>query len=211
MRPVLVALLIASTAAAQDAPSFVRHVRLLLEREGNKAATDQDLRKELLSRRDEEQRLRLKAIDDAKKGTVAADLEKRLEDVDRANREWLKGIVEKKGWPGQTLVGFDGADAAWLLVQHADPDPAFQKTALRLLEEAVKRKDARPTHLAYLTDRVLTGEGKKQLYGTQFTMKDGRLEPRPIQDEVNVDKRRAEVGLPPLAEYRKQMEKAYGK
>ena len=194
-----------------DGSSTVRHLRRACERAANSAAADQDLRKELLRRRDEEQRLRFQTIDAQKQGPIPADLLKRLTDVDRANREWLRGFIDKKGWPGQKLVGFDGSDAAWLLVQHADADPAFQKQCLTLLEAAVKRRDARPTHLAYLTDRVLSGEGKKQVYGTQFTTKDGRLEPRPIEDEANVDRRRAAVGLRPLAEYRKQMEKLYGK
>jgi len=211
MRSILVLLVVTSAAAAEDGSSLMRRIRLWLEKEGNKVATDQELRKELLRRRDEEQKLRFQAIDAGKKGPLPADLMKQLTDADKGNREWLKGIVERKGWPGQSMVGFDGSDAAWLLAQHADPDRAFQKQALKLLEDAVKRKDARPTHLAYLTDRVLSGEGKKQVYGTQFTMKDGKLEPKPIEDEANVDKRRAEVGLPPLAEYRKQMEKVYGK
>jgi len=211
MRTVLIVLLLAATAAAQDGTSLMRRMRLLLEKEGNKAATDQVLRKELLRRRDEEQKLRHQMIEAGKKGLVPADLAKQLADTYRANREWFKGVVEKKGWPGQTTVGFDGEDAAWLLTQNADPDPAFQKQALKLLEEAVKRKDARPVHVAYLTDRVLAGEGKKQPYGTQFMLKDGKMDPRPIEDEANVDKRRAEVGLVPLAEYRKQLEQIYGK
>jgi len=211
MRPVVFVLVLASTGAAQDGPSLMRRMRLLLEKEGNKTATDQELRRDLLRRRDEEQKLRFQAIEASKKGHIDADLEKRLTEADRSNREWLKGVIEKKGWPGQALVGFDGSDAAWLLAQHADPEPQFQKQALKLLDDAVKRKDARPVHLAYLTDRVLAAEGKKQLYGTQFTVKDGKLEPKPIEDESNVDRRRAEVGLPPLAEYRKQMEKTYGK
>ena len=65
-------------------------------------------------------------------------------------------------------------------------------------------------NLALLTDRVLLAEGKKQLYGTQFTFVNGKLKPHPIQDEANVDKRRAEAGLPPLAEYAKMLEKVYG-
>ena len=185
----------------------------ILQRKANEAASDQDLRKELLRRKDEEQKLRLKMIEAMKDKEKKVDpkLLDELSDADQANREWLKGVIDKKGWPGQALVGFDGSDAAWLLTQHADPDPAFRKRALKLLEEAVKRKDARPVHLAYLTDRVLSGEGKKQVYGTQFTVIDGRHEPKPIEDEANVDRRRAEVGLQPLAEYRKQIEKLYGK
>jgi hypothetical protein len=54
-------------------------------------------------------------------------------------------------------------------------------------------------------------EKKKQRYGTQFRMTDGKLEPSPIEDEANVDRRRKEVGLPSLAEYRKTIEEIYGK
>ena len=35
------------------------------------------------------------------------------------------------------------------------------------------------------------------------------MEPYPIEDEANVDQRRKEVGLPPLAEYRKMIEGLY--
>lgn len=41
----------------------------------------------------------------------------------------MKAIVEAHRWPGRILVG-DGAQAAWLLVQHTDRDPAFSEPAL---------------------------------------------------------------------------------
>ena len=94
---------------------------------------------------------------------------------------------------------------AFLLVQHADADKEFQKKCLELLKEAVAKKQALPTDYAYLTDRVLVGEGKKQLYGTQLMPKDGKLVPQPIEDEANVDARRKELGLPPLADYLKMV------
>jgi hypothetical protein len=42
----------------------------------------------------------------------------------RENAEWLKGVISEHGWPGRSLVGENGSDAAWLLVQHADHLPA---------------------------------------------------------------------------------------
>jgi hypothetical protein len=65
-------------------------------------------------------------------------------------------------------------------------------------------------HLASLTDRVLLAEGKKQLYGMMFDTKDGTLVPKPIEDEANVDKRRAELGMQPLAEYLRRSMKSRG-
>lgn len=133
----------------------------------------------------------------------------RMKAVDEDNTKWLKGVVEKDGWPSNTRVGKDSAHAAWLLVQHADADPKFQRRCLDLMARLPK-DEVSQSDLAYLTDRVLLAEGKKQLYGTQFTSVDGKWKPRPLQDEAHVDKRRAEVGLTPLAEYTKLIEQQYG-
>ena len=104
------------------------------------------------------------------------------------------------------MVGEDGALAAFLLVQHADRDPQFQKKCLPLLEAAVRVGEASASNLAYLTDRVLIAEGKPQRYGTQFQTVGGKSAPFPIEDAENVDARRNAVGLGPLAEYAKQIE-----
>jgi len=129
--------------------------------------------------------------------------------VDEDNTKWIESVVEKHGWPTSTLVGKDGAEAAWLLVQHADAEPKLQRRCLDLMA-TLQKDEVSQSNLAYLTDRVLLAEGKKQLYGTQFTVVDGKWKPRPLEDEANVDKRRAEVGLPPLAEYAKMIEQEYG-
>ena len=92
----------------------------------------------------------------------------KMKAVDEDNTKWLKGIVEQHAWPTNTLVGKDGASAAWLLVQHADADPKFQRRCLDLMAKLPK-DEVSQSNLAYLTDRVLLAEGKKQLYGTQFT------------------------------------------
>ena len=128
--------------------------------------------------------------------------------IDTENTERLGQIVERHGWPMSTLVGKDGAKAAWILVQHADLSPKFQRKCLDLMAKA-PRDEIDQRDFAYLTDRVLLAEGKKQVYGTQFTMKNGKCDPRPLEDEANVDQRRKEVGLPPLAEYLKESEDFY--
>jgi hypothetical protein len=138
-----------------------------------------------------------------------AETLKKGKDIDRKNTVRMKEIIKKHGWPGKSLVGDDGAHAAWLLVQHADEDREFQKRCLTLLERAVQAKQASGIDLAYLTDRVLVAENKKQVYGTQFRSVDGKLEPNPIEDEKNVDRRRKEVGLPSMDEYRKMMAEMY--
>jgi hypothetical protein len=73
----------------------------------------------------------------------------------------------------------------------------------------VPRDEISLRDVAYLTDRVLLAEGKKQVYGTQFTLVDGKCKPRPLEDEANVDERRKKVGLPPLAQHFKDAEDFY--
>ena len=53
-----------------------------------------------------------------------------MQQADTENTAWLKGIVNKQGWPTISDIGKDGFNAAWLLVQHADTDRAFQKQCL---------------------------------------------------------------------------------
>ena len=118
----------------------------------------------------------------------------------------MKSIVDQYGWPGKSIVGSDGANAAWLLVQHSDLDCAFQKRCLRLMEQVAEGEVERQ-HIAYLTDRILVSEGKKQRYGTQFGPA-GTL--RPIEDEDTVDVRRKDVGLSPLKEYVETDHRYYG-
>ena len=126
--------------------------------------------------------------------------------IDTQNKKRMMEIIAQYGWPGQTLVGKDGANAAWLLVQHADMDRPFQQKCLDLMK-AMPAGEVEKKQIAYLTDRVLVGQKKKQVYGTQL---DGKFEPQPIEDPDNVDKRRAEMGLGTMAEYLKQARKAYG-
>lgn len=132
-----------------------------------------------------------------------------LRRIDSENTDYLKKIVDQHGWPTYTLVGKDGANAAWLLVQHADLSPKFQRKCLDLMTQ-IPRDEISQQDVAYLTDRVLLAEGKKQVYGTQFTLMNGEYGPRPLEDESNVDQRRKEVGLSPLAQYAAEVKAIYG-
>jgi len=126
--------------------------------------------------------------------------------IDADNTAYMKTVIDKYGWPGESMVGEDGALAAFLMVQHADKDSQFQKKCLPLLEAAVQAGEVSAGNLAYLTDRVLIAEGKPQRYGSQFQTVDGKSVPFPIEDPANVDARRKAVGLGPLAEYAKEIE-----
>ena len=118
--------------------------------------------------------------------------------IDEENRTRLKKIVEQYGWPTITMVGKDGAFAAWLLVQHSDADPQFQATALKLMEPLLEKREALRENYAYLFDRL----NRPQRFGTQGSCKSkGLWAPREIENPAEVDRRRTEVGMQPLAEY----------
>lgn len=107
-------------------------------------------------------------------------------DRDQANTEWLSAHVAAEGWPSRTKVGDEAAGAAWLLAQHADLNPAFQLTALRLMERLAATGDVDLRNLAMLTDRVQLRLVGKQKYGTQWTCKDGKRTPLPLMNSVEV-------------------------
>ncbi|MFI9582652.1 DUF6624 domain-containing protein [Streptomyces sp. NPDC052236] len=120
--------------------------------------------------------------------------------LDRANAHVLRRIVLTHGWPGRSLVGEEAARAAWLIALHADDDPAFQLSALRLINEAVRHGEATLQQWAHLYDRCCVHQGRPQLYGTQHRYGPAGLVPHPIAEPHNLDARRASVGLPPYAE-----------
>lgn len=128
--------------------------------------------------------------------------------VDAKHTERMKVIVAEIGWPTFSKVGIEGASNAWLLVQHADHDVDFQEHCLKLMEEA-PTGEVDITDIAYLTDRVCVNRGRNQLYGTQFTQRDGKHIPRTIEDEVNVDIRRAKIGMGPISEQIELMYRSY--
>lgn len=126
------------------------------------------------------------------------------EGVDARNTVRMKEVVAEIGWPTVSKVGKQPSFHAWLLVQHADRDLAFQQECLALMkQEPVAEVDQRNT--AMLEDRVRTHTGRLQLYGTQFRPVEGKHVPLPIEDPEHVDERRAAMGLDTLEENIAQM------
>lgn len=134
-------------------------------------------------------------------GSLYLGYHPRMESVHRRNAARLTGIIDRVGWPGRTMVGADGAHAAWILAQHAIGDPALQRRVLQILRKAAAQGEATVLEVAMLEDRIRVSEGKPQRYGTQYDWDEhGEMSPLPVDDPEHVDERRRAVGLSPLHE-----------
>ncbi|MBC3787903.1 DUF6624 domain-containing protein [Spirosoma utsteinense] len=122
---------------------------------------------------------------------------------DSINLIKIEQIIQQYGYPGRRLVGAKLANTAWLIIQHSPV--AIQEKYFSLIEQAANQGEMSKTNMALLIDRIRVYKGQKQLYGTQVNIdSSGQKSFDPIEDEKNVNKRRAEVGLGSLEEYAKQ-------
>jgi len=118
-------------------------------------------------------------------------------------------ILKEFGWPTASMVGLNGADAAFFLLRAASSLP-FQSGMLPVLNAAVKKNELdKNGDFAAFTDLMQVRAGRKQLFGTQTVRRGDYLVLLPLQSEQQVDAWRAEYNMRPLAEGLKMMEIAH--
>ena len=158
---------------------------------------NEQLREKLLSMRAEDARVREEL---AASGELFDGYCPKMEKVHLENAAELEEMIDENGgWLGKSLVGEDGAEAAWLIAQHAIALPEFSRRCLKLIEKAVAENEVEPYQLAYLHDRISFFENRPQKYGSQSDWnKDGVMEVWTLEDKERVNEYRAEVGLKPL-------------
>ncbi|QQS38521.1 hypothetical protein IPM62_04050 [Candidatus Woesebacteria bacterium] len=124
----------------------------------------------------------------------------KINKVDRENTKRLKSIVADIGLPTISKVGKKASCNAWLLVQHS-PDLKFQKAYLKMMLK--HKNDIALKNIAFLTDRILMYEGKRQIYGTQvsFDKKTNRWELYQVTDKKKLNRLRKEMGLGTIEKY----------
>lgn len=128
---------------------------------------------------------------------------KNLGKIDETNARKIKAIVAKHGWPTISEYGEYTSQNAWLLVQHMDNDVDFQELILKKLEDLWQKNEIKKANYAYLYDRVQVNRGRLQRYGSQGTCVGDKWEPKPMEAPEEVDKRRAEMEMSTMAEYKK--------
>lgn len=164
-------------------------------------------------------------------------------DNDQAAREWTKGmssltadeieayatemervdsliqaivfeILDKDGWPSN--LSNKANQAIWIVIDHSDL--AFQRKYLYLVKEKAEECILEKADYAILNDRVLMGEGKPQIYGTQIKMNATIVDDEiamqfflwPVENPIVLDSLRNTMGLSPIKEYLQNSSESIG-
>jgi hypothetical protein len=107
-----------------------------------------------------------------------------LELMGRLTRRLVE-ILATHGWPGKSLVGEDGVEAAWTLALHTMHDPDVLRRCLTLMRAAAAAGEAEPWQVAFLVDRVSLIERSVQVYGTTICrQEDGSFGPPLLEDPI---------------------------
>jgi len=166
-------------------------------------ATNEKLRSELLAmvKRDQAARDTCPIAD-------GIELVKCLAAVDGPNVKRISEVIYSTGFPTSKEVGVDGVKALFLILQHSESIELRLKCK-KGIEQAFQDKVLSVSEFTVFVDRLLIKQGKPQIYGSNFDLKDGKMVMSKTKDLTNLDKRRRQIGLPPISEYVKVLREAY--
>lgn len=119
------------------------------------------------------------------------------------NEKKIREILDRGSWPELDVIGEQGNWTICNVIQHAENDIRIQY--LPMMRQAVKDKKLAPRFLVRAEDRIATERGDLQVYGGQmkYYPETKNFNLWPVYDPANIDKRRAEIGLEPIAEFLK--------
>lgn len=127
---------------------------------------------------------------------------KNMQFNDSINQIEVFDILDTYGWPSSETVG-NSNFAIWEVIQHTSLE-AIEKY-MPLFHNAAAKNELDKSFVAMMDDRCNMWRNRPQKYGTQGTRGEKGFVPYRLLDPENVDKYRAEMNLPPLQEYIKQM------
>ncbi|MFO0321885.1 MAG: DUF6624 domain-containing protein [Bacteroidota bacterium] len=121
--------------------------------------------------------------------------------INNKNQKELELLIQKKGWPKISSVGYDASITAFLIIQHSDITK--QKKYLPTIQQLCKLNEADWQDYALMYDRIQTSENKPQRYGSQIRFNEitKSYELYPLEDETKVEEWRNELGMVSLADY----------
>ncbi|KRA65119.1 hypothetical protein ASD79_19570 [Caulobacter sp. Root655] len=143
-----------------------------------------------------------KGLDDAALAYVDATIAGEWCPMNVANADWLKADLRDHGWYRISTYGADADRAAWVIVQHARHDLAFQQEVLAMLEPLWRSGETRGENFAMLYDQTAHYRGRPGRFGVMGDCTaPGVWTPAPLEDRGAADAWRTKAGMPPLAQY----------
>ena len=169
------------------------------------AEVNEDLQSQLIRMAQQNQQVR-QSLEKYNTENVPPALQTLASQIDKLQTQTRKEIITLHGWPTNKKVGEKGTQAAFILVQHSK-NLVFQQDMLPLIIQSFLDKSGiAGKDVAKFTDRVSIRLGKKQVFGTQARWIDGKVVFAPMENEDTVNLLRAQMGMPPLEEYKKSLE-----
>lgn len=119
------------------------------------------------------------------------------------NEKKVIAILDTYGWPTAEMIGAQGNLTLCNVLQHTENETRLKY--LPLMKQAVLDKKLEPRFLVRAEDRLATDRGDLQIYGGQmkYYPETKSFNLWPVHDPMNIDKRRAEIGLEPIAVFLK--------
>lgn len=121
--------------------------------------------------------------------------------VDQHNLLRVRQILHQDGVPTAAMVGYNGMQAFWLLLQHVPDERGLRARWLTVVLARAKSGDLSVNDAALMIDRTLVSSGKPQRYGSQAFFQDGAMRVRPSEAPGQLEQRRAALGLIPESDY----------
>ena len=156
-----------------------------------------ELRQTLIDMMQAETHLWQEMTEDGRRYGDATDI---FVDLRIKNAEALEQIIKQYGWPGKSLVGKEGANAAFRIARTAIDKPALMQHFLKYIKPAVVAGEALPLHQACLQDCILFNQGQVQEYGLFFDWDESGELVVNVKDRSQANLKRKALGLETIEE-----------
>ena len=119
------------------------------------------------------------------------------------NMEKVRTILDTYGWPESSLIGEQGVRTICNVIQHDNQET--RELYIPMMKQAVLDNKLEARWLVRAQDRLATDKGELQIYGGQmkYYPETKSFNVWPVYDPENIDERRAEIGLEPIAQFLK--------
>ena len=173
------------------------------------AASAKDYEAILQKVAESDQQVRRELISAQKSGNMEllVDAAKRMERCDKQNQKIVFKILDKRGVPEN--LSNEAFNSIWLVVQHSDTEHI--EKYLPILRQAADRGGISQIELTTMEDRLRVYKRTAQIYGSQTIDTGNTIYFYPIAEPENLDSRRAEIGMSPIAEYIEILKEVTGK